>query len=68
MSLPIWVVYKNPLDFPDKFVARLFQLDVPTDVVLVENSLEALRAQLPQGLVCFEREPEDDPVIFETWL
>lgn len=66
--LPIWTVYQSPVDYPGKFVARLFIWDKPTAKVLIAPSLEALRALLPNGLSCLARSPADAPGIVETWL
>lgn len=66
---PIWTVYENPTDFPGKFVARLWDLDQPTDQIKVADTLREIRAELmPLGLHRLERQPEDDPHILETWL
>lgn len=66
--LPIWTVYDHPRDFPGAFVARLSILDKPTAKLLHSDTLEGLRAQLPNGLTCLQRSPSDDPVIVECWL
>lgn len=69
--LMIWVIYYHPKDFPDKFVARRFNLDQPTPDHITSDSLEGIRSALLEkepGLVCLTRAPEDDPVILETWI
>lgn len=70
-QLSIWTVYERPLDHPDKYVARRWLATPepePTDDILLADDLEALRNQLPQGLVHMQRQPEDDAVIIETWI
>lgn len=67
-KLNIWMVYKFPKDFPDKYVARLFLLAQPTSTVLVEESLERIRERLPRGLCCLPRLDGDEPHIVEVWL
>lgn len=67
-KLHIWVVYRHPKDFPDKFVARRFILDKPTQEIKTAESLDEIRNMLPLGLICFERHPTDDAVIVETWI
>lgn len=71
----LWTIYFNPLDHPGKYVGRRWKLDVPEpDLVVcsdVESVREWIRRQLPRfsGLgVRFDREPDDDPVIVETWI
>jgi len=68
MSLPIWTIYDHPLDFPEFWVARKFELDKPTGEVILGNTLAAVRDTLPEGLICVPRAPADDPVIVECWL
>lgn len=72
-ELPMWVLYKHPRDFPDKYIARLHVLGsngyAATPEVLVADELEEVRQQLDaKGLVRLERNENDDPVIVETWL
>lgn len=61
-------IYDHPKDYPDKFVARKFILDKLTSEILLGDTLEEVRSQLPLGLTCFERHETDDPVIVETWM
>lgn len=70
MQLPVWVVYDHPQDFPDHFVARLWEgMDnTPTATVLVADTLAELRDMLPPDLNGLERMEGDDPTIVETWL
>lgn len=65
----MWTVYKNPRDYPDKYVAR--KALVPggvTNDMFVADSLDEVRALLPPGLYRLSRSEHDDPVIVETWL
>jgi len=72
----MWTVYDRPADYPDKFVARRFDVGsdgrgpTPSDSVIVAPDLEMLRYILAfqLHLVCLTRSPEDDPNIVETWL
>jgi hypothetical protein len=70
--LPMWVVYNHPKDFPEGFIARLhLAVDgrtLPTAAVQRAGTLAELRDLLPRGLVRIARNPQDDPVILETWL
>ena len=34
LELPSFAIYKNPKDYPGKTVARLFEKDCPTDIVI----------------------------------
>lgn len=66
--LPIWVIYENPVDLPDRFVARKWLLDRPTGELHQARTLEDLRNKLPRGLVKLNRDPSDDPKIVECWI
>ena len=67
--MTLWTVYDHPRDFPNSFIARAFDLDQPTNQMIVAADLEKLRGILESwGLTRLARHPEDDPCIVETWL
>jgi len=72
--LRIWTVYDHPLDYPDKYVARLFETDAngsrPTESIIIADDLDMLRNTLcfEMHLTCLTRNPEDDAKIVEVWL
>lgn len=70
MKLPMIVVYKNALDFPNKYIARIFECEQPTDVIIIRESLQECRDDITAAgfLVCMERNEEDVPSIVETWV
>lgn len=70
-KLGMWTIYDHPADYPDKFVARLFVMDQPTDVALVGDSLNSIRTFINRaspGLTRLPRSPHDHPTVVETWL
>lgn len=67
-DLPIWVIYHSPIDVPERFVARKWQLDQPTSEMLQSKTLDELRGKLPAGLVRLPRDPSDDAKIVESWI
>jgi hypothetical protein len=74
-SVPIFTIYNSPKDYPNTYVARLWTIDsgkpVSTKYFVVNKNLDILRSLLPiyeLGLVCFERNTNDDLCIVETWL
>jgi hypothetical protein len=73
-TLAIWTVYKNPTDYPGKFVARRFDIDAdgpkPSASVIIAPSLKTLRSILAfeMHLICMPRNEGDEPQIVETWL
>lgn len=70
--LGMWTVARNPADFPDKFVARKWLIGrrdlTPTVDHHVADTLDDVRAMLPHGLHPVPRNPNDDPVIVESWI
>lgn len=71
-ALVIWTVYERPKDFPESYVARLWEVtaDGPkaTENVVI-GSLEDVRATLrDMHLTRLARADGDDPVILETWI
>lgn len=66
--LPLITVYKYPSDFPESFVARLFDVDISQDVFILKDSLEDIRDAIPKRFYRIERHPTDDPVIVEVWV
>lgn len=72
-SLKMWVIYDHPKDFPNSFVAREWLASVPepqpTGHVMIGQDLEQIRGMLHSvGLVCLDRDENDDPVIVESWI
>lgn len=73
--LPMWTVYKNPSDYPGKFVVRrAASIATPPFALhdrkplIVCDSLEQARAAIPEGAHNLSRMPGDDPNIYEVWV
>jgi hypothetical protein len=71
--LELWTVYDHPVDCPGNWVARKWVVgpggkSEATSDCIVSDTLEDLRDALPPGLYRLPRDPDDDPVIVETWL
>lgn len=69
----IYVIYDNPRDYPGKFVVRRQwphdgQVIADKEALAVVDTLDQARAALPDGLIRFDRHPNDDSVIVEAWL
>jgi hypothetical protein len=73
-TLAMWTVYKRPTDYPDKFVARRFDVGAggpkPSADIIVAEDLKTLRTILrdEMHLTCLSRDPSDEVQIVETWL
>ena len=67
--VPIIAIYKNPTDYPNKYVARLWDLDKPTQYIVLRDDLNDLRQRaIPRGMHKFMRAECDAPALVETWL
>jgi len=69
--LIMWTVYH--MRTTGKYVARRWAVTGASEPVLtgdayMADTLEAIRARLPQGLYCQPRYEQDDPSIVETWF
>lgn len=70
----LWTIYKNPSDYPGKFVARKWVCDgkdnhpIPDFKALVRDTLREIREAIPQGMHRMKRHPSDDACIVETWI
>lgn len=74
MAITFWVIYDHPKDFPTEFVGRRQYVDSRGQVMYDNRpfargqTIDEVRAKVPYGCWRFERSPEDDPVIAETWM
>lgn len=70
--LSVWTVFDHPTDYPEVFIARKWLLvsgvAVATSETVTGPTLQSVRDQIPAGLHCFARSPEDDVYIVESWL
>lgn len=66
--IPILTVYNSPKDFPGRFVIRLFDVDQPTMLYFVADTLEGVRAVVPHEMRRLARHPDDDPCIVEVYV
>lgn len=70
-NLQLIVVYRKPLDYPEKIVARLWDLTSPTPFVVLKDSLEDLQRDIRRyryWMIPMGPRPEDDPCIVETYI
>jgi len=66
--LPLICIYNSPSDYPGKYVARLWDVDKPTNMVAIAESLEEIREAKPPEMMIVDRLPDDKPEIVETWF
>lgn len=66
--LPLLVVYDKPLDYPEKVVVRLFDLEKPTPYIMLFDTVAQARERISEGFMCIPRSEQDDPNIVESWI
>ena len=61
---------EHPDDFPEKCVARVFDLDKPTDVVLIRDTMEELQENIRNhtSKMFRPRDAEDVPALVGVWV
>ena len=72
LRFPIIVVYKNPKDYPDAYVARVWEAarNLPTNTFIKRKTLQEIRRDIRKAgfTTRFARQQKDDPVIMESWI
>ena len=67
LKMPMFVIYRDPVDYPGKFVARVFDLNKPTPYCAIRDSYNEIVETVPEAMTRIPRDPHDDPKIIETW-
>lgn len=62
------VVYDHPKDYPNSYVARIWDTDKPTNVIVANENLDSLRSLIPKNMGCINKFETDDPCMLEIWL
>lgn len=67
-SIPVIIVTANQDDYPRRYVARLWDMSVPTSTqyMALEDTLEELRKTIPAEMSRLPAAPDDS--IVEAWL
>lgn len=67
-AIPVIIVTANQDDYPRRYVARLWDMSVPTSTqyMVLEDTLEELRETIPAEMSRLPAAPDDS--IVEAWL
>lgn len=67
-AIPVIIVTANQDDYPRRYVARLWDMSVPTSTqyMALEETLEELRKTIPAEMSRLPAAPDDS--IVEAWL
>lgn len=72
LAFPMVTIYEKPLDFPDAFVARVWDGKgaKPTNALISRSTIQDIREDIRAAgfTTVFRRAEEDDPHIVETWM
>lgn len=70
LRYPAIVIYENPSDYPEKYVARVFDIDVPTNIVMIKDTLAELQNDIREhtNMIFFTRGTEDVETIVGVWM
>ncbi|MBT9644926.1 hypothetical protein GPK69_03620 [Roseburia inulinivorans] len=64
-------VFNKPDDYPDKYVARLFEGTAPTNIIITRNTVEEIREDITRrfpAMLPFARNKEDHKSVVESWI
>ena len=68
---PIICVFRNPKDYPDKCVARIFDGTKPTNIVITRDTVDEIREDIVRRFpdkLPFARCKEDNKSVVESWI
>lgn len=70
LKVPFVAVYGHPDDFPDKYVARIYELDKATDTIMVKETLEEITADIKEhtAMTFIPRGTADVPSLVGVWM
>lgn len=71
LKQPIICVLNKPDDYPDKYVARLFEGTAPTNIIITRNTVEEIREDITRrfpAMLPFARSKEDHKSVVESWI
>lgn len=71
LKMPVIAVYCRPEDYPENCVARIFDIDKPSNIILIKDDIATIRTDIrnayPQ-LFPFPPGTGDVPSLVEAWI
>lgn len=69
-EMPMIVVYDHPKDYPDNYVARVFDVGNPTNAVIVKDDVDEIQQDIRENtdMIFFPRDAKDAPHIVGVWM
>ena len=70
LKVPFVAVYGHPDDFPDKYVARIYELDRATDTIMAKETLEEIEMDIKEhtAMTFIPRGTADVPSLVGVWM
>lgn len=70
LNMPFVAVYDHPEDYPDKCVARIYELDKPTDTIMVKETVEEIETDIKKHttMLFLQRGADDVPSLVGVWM
>lgn len=70
LTMPQIAVYRNPEDFPEECVARVFDMGKPTNVIMVKREIEEISNDIIENtkMVFVPRGAEDVLSLVGVWM
>lgn len=69
ITMAIFAVYDRPVDYPDHCVARLFDVDKPTNIVIKRSTVKEMQGYFRQTALMFHPRDNGDPGnLVGTWM
>lgn len=71
LKMVIIAVYEHPDDYPDKCVARIYDIDRPTNIVILKDNIMELQQDIRKAFPDkhpFPRGSEDVKCLIEAWI
>lgn len=69
-EMPAIVVYDHPSDYPDNYVAILFEDAEATEIVIIKDDVDEIQQDIRENtdMMFFPRRTEDRPYIVGIWM
>lgn len=70
LDIPVIAVYRKPLDYPDKYVARVFDGMYPTDIIVIKDTFLEIQKDIAEHtrMTFVRRWREDVASLVGTWI
>ncbi|MDO4272690.1 MAG: hypothetical protein Q4D16_03400 [Eubacteriales bacterium] len=70
IEVPMYAVYQSHPDYPDKCIARLYNADKPTNIVIIKDTADKMQEYFDKltPFIFLERGAGDVPELLGVWV